>query len=103
MRKIHVADSAFAALWQGLLLQGVLLAIAMLVVGRGNALNAYCAAMVAQVATTAAILCRRPTEPTTIDRLMMRVGILPLWAVAYLSLPWVARLSEQAARCFTDS
>ena len=92
MRKIHIADSAFAALWQGFVLQCTLLAVAVFVFGRGNALYAFCAAGVAQMATTAAILCRRPTEPTGIDRLVMRFGVLPLWAVAYLSLPWVARL-----------
>ena len=57
----------------------------------GDPLRIYCAAMAAQLATAAWILARRPMEPTRGDRMSIRFGILPLWAIAYLAAPWIAR------------
>jgi len=84
MRKTQIADSAFAAFWQGLVLQGVLLALVVRLFGAADLLRVYCAAMAAQLVTTGYILWRRPTEPTTVDRMVIRFGIVPLWAIAYL-------------------
>jgi hypothetical protein len=97
MPRTQIADSALRALWQGLLIQGALLAAVVLVAGRGDLLQAYCAAMVAALATAAGILYRRPTEATWADRLMIRFGVLPLAAIAYLALPWIAHLSHWLA------
>jgi len=81
-----------AALWQGLVLDGALLILVALVFGVGDPLRVYCTAMAAQVLTTAWILYRRPAEPTRADRAMIRLGIVPLWAIAHLAAPWLARL-----------
>jgi hypothetical protein len=97
MRKTQIADSAVTALWQGLVLQGGLLLAVVLAFGRsGDPLRIYCAAMVAQLATAVCILARRPMEPTRGDRMAIRFGIVPLWAIAYLAAPWIARLLEAA-------
>jgi hypothetical protein len=89
MRKTQIDRPALMALWQGILLQGVLLVVVILVWGSSGPLQAYCAALVAQLATTAGILIRRAESTTKIDRLMIRIGILPLWGIAYLALPWI--------------
>jgi len=95
MRKTRIADSAVAALWQGLVLQGVLLLLVVLVFGAGgDPLRIYCAAMVAQLVTTGWILARRPAEPTRGDRAAIRFGILPLWAIAYLAATRLAWLLD---------
>lgn len=92
MRRTQIADSAVAALWQGLVIDGALLVLVVLWFGAsGDPLKIYSAAMVAQLATVGCILARRPTEPTRSDRLVIRFGILPLWAISYLAAPWMAR------------
>ena len=94
MRKTQIADSAFAAFWQGLVLQCVLLALVVLFFGAADLLRIYCAAMAAQLLTTGYLLWRRPTEPTVPDRLMIRFGIVPLAAVAYLAASPIASLLQ---------
>jgi hypothetical protein len=99
MRRTQIADSALKALWQGLVLQGALLLLVVLVFGLGgDSLRIYCSAMAAQLLTTGCILARRPTEPTRADRAVIRFGIGPLWVIAYLAAPWVARLINIAGR-----
>jgi len=90
MRKTQIADSAFAAFWQGLVLQGVLLVV--LLFGAADLLRVYCAAMTAQLVTTGYILWRRSTEPTPVDRVVIRFGIVPLCVIAYFATPLVARV-----------
>ena len=48
MRKTQIAASAFAAFWQGLVLQCALLALVVLFFGAADLLRIYCAAMAAQ-------------------------------------------------------
>ncbi|MBN1590887.1 MAG: hypothetical protein JW888_15345 [Pirellulales bacterium] len=94
MRKIQIADSAFRAFWQGLVLQGVLLALSALMLDGGYLLRVCVAAMIAQLVTTGVILQRRPTEPTRTDLLMIRFGIVPLAAIAYAAMPWIVRVLQ---------
>lgn len=92
MRKTQIADSARKAFVQGLVVVAALGVVAALVLDGGFTLRIYCTAMVAQFVTTGWILCRRPDEPTWTDRAMIRFGVVPLFAIAYLAAPWLARL-----------
>jgi len=93
MRKTQIAASSLAALWQGLVLDGVLLLVVVLAFGvAGEPFRIFCVAMAAQLVTAGCILARRPAETTRGDRLAIRFGIVPLWAIAYLAAPWIARL-----------
>jgi hypothetical protein len=92
MRKTQIANSASGAFVQGLILQAALLIVSGLILDFGYSLRVFGAAMIAELATTGGILARRPTEPTRVDLLVIRFGILPLAAIAFFAAPWIARV-----------
>jgi hypothetical protein len=92
---LKLAPSYLADMRAAIFLQAVLGILAVLVLDFGQTLRAFMVAFLCQWAIASIILVRRPMNPTRLDSLVVRYGIVPVLALILLGGPlwlrWLGR------------
>ena len=93
--RLEYAPFYLADMRAALILQAVVGILAALVLDFGQTLRAFAVAFLCQWALTWIILFRRPMNPTRLDRLAIRYGILPMLLLILVGgatwLGWLGR------------
>ena len=84
-------NSAFKV---GLLIQGLLAVLTLLVLDYGQTHRAFWVSFLCQWAMVWIILLRRPTHPTRLDLAIVRYGIGPSLILIVCAGPWVLRMLD---------
>jgi hypothetical protein len=95
--RLELAPPYLADMRAAIILQVGIGILAALVIDFGQTLRAFAVAFLCQWAVTWIILYRRPMNPTRLDRLAIRYGILPVLLLILLCgatwLRWLGRTS----------
>lgn len=95
--RLEFASSYLADMRAAIFLQAILRILAALVLDFGQMLRTFAVAFLCQWAITWIILFRRPMNPTRLDRVIVRYGIVPVLALVYLGGPLLLRWLGRSA------
>jgi len=77
---------------KSLLIQGVLAILTLLILDFGQTHRAFWVAFLCQWATVSLLLLRRPSNPSRLDLLIVRYGIVPILILIVCAGPWLLRI-----------